>query len=425
MKKWWQFWLRENRQVLNIREVSAPKKDNTLSGPENLNEKKTDEPLNRIRESISDWGEAITTVENPYMPLGIKRIDLFNLYRNIALDPHLFALTETIYNRVRETPFKIFTNGEYNEEKTELFKRSWFSKYLKYTIEAEYWGFSLIQFLGISDGTFSDVTQIDRFYIRPELKGVSKMMYGDSADLKYDAKPYSDWTIFVEGRTYLGRYNIVAKKFILKREVEQFWAVFNELYTTPYLTVKTQFNNSPHRNSLLASLENRKHSGFQVIDIEDDIQAVSLGGAGYTSYKEFETAVDQAMSKAFIGSTMVLDDGSSYSQANIHENNTASFIQSFRVWIEEMINETLIPKMINLGMALDKSDKFKWELSESMKTVDWATVIGTLAPFFGFDEKEISEKIGIDLETKQPQEPVQPVTEKAIKSFYEHILNKS
>jgi hypothetical protein len=422
MKQWWKFWEINDKTGLNIKEITKPK--DTRDGPENLNERPDKEPLDRVRESIKEWGEAVNSVENPYMPIGIKRVDLFNLYRNIALDPHLFSITQTVYNRVRETPFKIFTGGEFNEEKTALFKRSWFSKFLKYMIEAENWGFSLIQFLGIKDGTFSDVTTINRFYIRPELKGVSKRMFEDAVAWSYETNPYYDWTMFVEGMTYLGRYNIVAKKFILKREVEQFWAVFNELYTTPYLAVKTEFNNSKHRNDLITSLQNRRHSGFQVLDIQDDIEAIPMTGAGYVSYKEFEMSADQAMSKAYIGSTMVTDNGSSYSQANVHEGNTKSFIHAFRIWIEEIVNEHLIPKMSTLGIAIDVNDVFKWELSEKLSVKDWAEIIGIIAPLYDTDEKQISEKIGIDVTEKAA--PVEPVgMQQKIKAYYDNILNKS
>lgn len=414
MSKWYQFW----KQDVIIQKLERPKEDKTS---ESLNEKIDKEPLARVRESLKEWGEVVEAAENPFMPIGIKQMGLLNLYRNIAIDEHLFALTETIYNRVRETPFKIFTNNVFNEEKTNLFKKSWFSKFIKLALEAEYWRFSLIQFLGIEDGTFSGIDNIDRFYVRPERKGVAKTMWQDEIKFSYDKKPYSDWCLFIESQTHLGRYNIVAKRFILKREVIQFWAVFNELYTTPYLTVKTQFNNANHRNDLITSLQNRKHSGFQVIDLEDDIQAVPLGGgAGHTSYKEFEDSSNKGMSKAFIGSTMVTDDGSSYSQANVHENNTSSFMQARRVWLAEIINERLIPLMSNLGIKIDKNDEFKWELSEHLKVSDWAALIGLIAPHFDLDEKQVSEKIGLDVETKEVQtngfEPKK--MEKVIKNLY-------
>lgn len=393
-----------------------------------INKEVIKEPLDRIRASLKTWGEAVLDAENPYMPEGIKYQNLLNIYRNIELDPHVSAMTETIYNKVHQTPFQIIgKDGEKDEEKTEMFKYSWFGDFVRGILDADYWGFSLMQITGIENGNIKTFDNIERFYIRPESKGVSKNLWQDEISFDFSKSPLDKWTVFVKSPKHLGRYNIIAKRFILKREVEQFWAVYNELFTTPYYTVKTDFDNKNHRNNLINWLQARKHSGFAVVGKDDEISAISGGAGSFSSYKEFELSTNQAMSKAFLGSTMVLDDGSSRSQAEVHENNTDSFIQSKRVWIEGIINEQLIPKMQAIGLNITTDYKFRWILSQKMTVKDYSNLISQIAPYFDLDDKEVSEKIGMTVEKKEQQvvKAVNKKTANKVENVLEHLFNES
>lgn len=393
-----------------------------------INKEVIKEPLDRIRASLKTWGEAVLDAENPYMPEGIKYQNLLNIYRNIELDPHVSAMTETIYNKVHQTPFQIIgKDGEKDEEKTEMFKYSWFGDFVRGILDADYWGFSLMQITGIENGNIKTLDNIERFYIRPESKGVSKNLWQDEISFDFSKSPLDKWTVFVKSPKHLGRYNIIAKRFILKREVEQFWAVYNELFTTPYYTVKTDFDNKNHRNNLINWLQARKHSGFAVVGKDDEISAISGGAGSFSSYKEFELSTNQAMSKAFLGSTMVLDDGSSRSQAEVHENNTDSFIQSKRVWIEGIINEQLIPKMQAIGLNITTDYKFRWILSQKMTVKDYSNLISQIAPYFDLDDKEVSEKIGMTVEKKEQQvvKAVNKKTANKVENVLEHLFNES
>jgi len=310
-----------------------------------INERLNLLPIDRIRETLKDWKYAVEDAENPLMQENIKYHSLLNLYANIELDEHVKALTKTILYSVTQTPFAIFTNGEINEEKTNLFKKSWFFDFMQYYLEAQNYGFSLVQFEGIENGTFKECEQIDRYHVRPHGEYVSIDRYQNTKDFDLEESPLKEWTLLIKSEDALGLFNTIAKRFILKREVVQFWAIYNELFTAPFFTVKTDFNNSKHRNDLLNMLESRKHSGFAVVGVDDEISMLTNGGAGYTSYKDFENQANQAMSKAFLGQTMVFEDGSSNAQAEVHERQKNIFIAAKRVKLAYVINEKLIPKM--------------------------------------------------------------------------------
>jgi len=409
------FWQRPIAEVVN--EVQT----------QNVQEELIKEPLERVRGSLKYWGEAVDDAENPFMPESIRYQNLLNIYRNIELDPHISAITETILNRIAQTPFQVTDkSGEIDEEKTAFFKTSWFLELVKYIIDADYWGFSLIQITDIKDGKIKKIENINRFYIRPEAEGVAQNLWQDDIFAKYNEAPLDKWTLFIKSPKHLGRFNTVAKSFILKREVQQFWAVYNELFTTPYYTVKTNFNDKTHRNNLINWLQARKHSGFAVVGTDDEISSIAGGGTGYVSYEAFKKDTNQDMSKAFLGSTMVLEDGSSRSQAEVHDNNTESFIRAKAVWIENIINEELIPKMQGLGLDISVDYTFKWVYAQKMTSKDWTEIIAQLSPHYDFEEKEITEKIGMRVDKKEQTEVNINQNQKTkLENVFNHLYNAS
>lgn len=395
--------------VVHLNEI----KDEAVKSPKDINKQLDMVSVDRLKQQLAEYGRAVEDAENVDLPLWDNLIDL---YYNIDIDEHVLALRETIFNRVSQTPFYIFTNGEIDEEKTKLFKKTWFNDFIRYALEADSWGFSLIQFMGIEDGIFSGVENVNRYHIKPHKNGVVKYRGLEDPFLFYDKAPYKDWTVFIESPVYLGRYNSIAKRFILKRNVNEFWGVYNELFTTPYFTIKTDINNENHRDNLLGALRGRKHSGFIFTGLEDEINAISNGGSGWDSYDKFEDKQNQGMSKAYLGGTMITDDGSSKSQSEVHERQLELFVQAKRILLMLIINEQVIPKAVKLGANLSKGDEFKFVVEDNISIKDWVGIIQILSNIFDLDKEEIQAKIGLTLEDKKDFDS-EKVAE-AIKNMY-------
>jgi len=378
-----------------IIEKLIPQVDDEERSPKSLDKELKKTAIERIRETLKGWANAVQEAEDPDVP---DRTRLFDIYNNLELDEHITALTDSILFDITQTPFHIVDReNKIDEERTKLFKKSWFYDFIRYYLEADYWGFSLIQFKPIVNGIFSGTESVNRYHIVPEKQGVSIYQYQEP-NYFYNKAPYDRWTMFVKGNKHLGRYNVVAKSFILKREVVQFWAVFNELFTSPYFYAKTDINNKNHRNDLINLFTKRRHSGFAVVGLEDELDAVANSGRGWESYEKFEDSRNKAMSKAFLGQTMVFEDGSSRSQAEVHERQKDTFVQARRVVLEFAINEVLIPKMSALGIDITPEHSFNWHYAYEITPEVWAKIISMLAPYFGLDVGEIGEKIGIKLE---------------------------
>ncbi len=413
------FWKNNNKPLEKVQDIE------NASENKGINKKLLGDINERVRDSLKDWGEAVNTAESVLSEDGIRLHELLNIYRNLELDPHISALRETIFNGVAQTPFEIE-----NVEENSIFEKSWFFDFLKYTLDADLWGIGLINFIVDVNNKMVECENVNRWYIRPEQKGISTEMNIEKATMFFDKAPLEQQTIFLNKGITKGKYNTVAKRFIMKREVIQFWAVYNELFTTPFFVVNTDINNENHRKNLLDWLFKRKHSGFVVVGEEDKVSTVSGNTSGFNSYREFEKSSNEAMSKALLGSTMVLDDGSSRSQAEVHERNTNAFIHAKRIEVEFLINEKVIPILSSFGL-ISSNAVFKWNLGLQYEPKDWAEIISKLANNFSFEEEEISEKTGLKLTVKEVETPQQVTalnnkdiilsTSKQVKNLYNGI----
>jgi hypothetical protein len=387
------------RREKEIPAIIDPKNEEKPDG--GINEKLTAEINERIRSSLKSWADAVQEAENPLNEDGVKLKDLLNIYRNVELDPHITALVETIYNGITQTPFEI--EGDDNSE---IFEKSWFLDFVRYVLKSENWGLGAINFIYNPGEDSLVVEDVDRFYIRPDQKGFSYDLNEEKADEFFDVAPWRNQIVYIDNDG-LGKFNHIAKRFIMKREVVQFWAVFNELFTTPYFIVETDINNDKHRKNLIDWLETRKHSGFAIVGHGDKLTPVSGNTRGFDSYEKFEKASNEDMSKAFLGGTMVLDDGSSRSQSEVHERNLNSFVQAKRQYIEFLINEKVIPILAGFGL-INSAARFKWNLSHQYGPKEWADILQKIGGLFKFDLEEISEKLGLKVEEKPSIVPPGP-----------------
>lgn len=362
-----------------------------------------------IRFSLSQWQNAYEDAIDPRQP---ERIDLLDLYEQIEIDDQVSALVETIYNKLISREFIVCTpDGEEDQEVTDLFSRPWFWEFVAGCINADLYGFTGLQVTGLQDGIYSGLKNIPRRHIVPELKGVR---YHENTrykiDESFDDPRIRNWTIFLNPQLpadqyRLGKYNKLAKPFILKREVTQFWAIFNELFGIPYRALKTSLQDSTRKQNAITAMETMTAAAYSVIDQDDELEFHNPGASNNAStFDLFCKRMDNSMSKILIGGTMVLEDGSSRSQAEVHERNSGDFVTAAGKRVAAAVNGILFPKMKAAGIISRTADlQFKWNDTESLSKTETVDIITKLnAAGFQVPLEYVIEHTGIPVEAKAP-----------------------
>lgn len=386
------------------------------------------ETSNVIRASLQDWQNAYEDakyIDNP------DRTSLYEIYETIEIDTHVTAVIETIYHGIASMDFTIRNeNNESDEEKAKLFKTNWFKDWIAISIESIFWSCSGIQYGPVKDNKFTNIKSIPRYNIRPLQDGIVLDQFQEKADIFFQKEPYKSWTSLVFPRMIgdqyqLGKYNKIAKWFILKREVTQFWAIFNELFGHPFRVTKTNVKDPFLRQNAISAMQNMTTASYAVIDNDDEIDFISpTSGQGYKTFSDFIQTADKQMSKGMIGSTMVVDEGSSRSQGETHAKNTNKFIIGYSEIIQGYINDELIPKMQQHGIDIATTDMFMFEHIEKLSKKEWSEIIGSLSVHYDISPDIVADLTGIEVEEKIVELPT--TTDKSEvenKTFLEGMKN--
>lgn len=105
-----------------------------------------------------------------------------------------------------------------------------------------------------------------------------------------------------------------------KRHGFKFWTVFLERFAnpTPKATVPAGTSH-PERQKLLEMLGRITHGGRIIVPRGVDVELIQAIRSSGGDFDTFLRLVDQTISKTLLLQTMTTDDGSSYSQARVHE----------------------------------------------------------------------------------------------------------
>jgi len=394
---------------LDIFRTAKPVENVTAKTPSGSRIKKriNQQQIVRANQNIKKWRQAIATAESIQQP---DRIPLLTIFKDVVLDTHLTAVIEQRSNKVLSRGFKVVNKeGELQEEQTALLKKQWFEKFVKLSLESNMYGYSLIEFSNIFEDVFQDVCLVPREYVVPEFGYVKSQLYGGN---KYDytRPPLSNWSMFVGDEKELGLLNKATPLILWKRLVQATWAEYNELYGMPLRIGKTETRDTDARNNMEDMLENMGSSAWGLFDKEDEIEILNgTSQGGSETFEDFISLVDAQISKLILGQTMTTDDGSSRSQAEVHEATLASYTGADLRNISYLINNKLLPFMNAKGMGFEGL-VFEWDLEEKLSLNEQFEIDKELLQFYKIPEDYITNMYGTPVEEKEVEEiaPAEP-----------------
>lgn len=126
------------------------------------------------------------------------------------------------------------------------------------------------------------------------------------------------------------------------------------------------------------------------------------------AYNVFDKQIERCnaeISKAINGGTMVSDNGSSRSQAEIHFKVADYIAEADQIGFSFWVNEYLLPKLARLGYPFLESDRFEFDLTESLGKKDqWEVTKGVLE-YYDVAPDWIEKTFGIPVQARQTNQP--------------------
>ena len=314
---------------------------------------------------LSNWRMACQMARNVDNP---NRCRLYDVYADVELDGHVTGTAGQVNDYVKARSFKLVKeNGDTDEDAAKLFDRLWFKDLLDYILHAHYWGHYLIELGDISTDingrmTYNGVMLIPRKHVIPE-KGVVTREPGEDwhNGISFRDAPYTDWLIEVGKPDRLGLYEKCALHTISKKYASVFWDTFAEMFGIPIRIATTSIRDDKEKQKVANMMENMGSKAWGVFDNETEIKLVESNKSD--SYNVYDKRIERAnseLSKIILHQTMTIDDGSSLSQSQTHQDVLKHLVESLCDIIRDVVNNQLLPRMVRHGFPV-KGLSFEWD----------------------------------------------------------------
>lgn len=314
--------------------------------------------LNQADLKIEEWRAARNAALQFYLPV---RRQLIDLYVESLIDNHLASLVKTRRLKAIGSPFVVLDDkNQIHPELLPLLQRPWMQDFLTFLIDTRFWGFSLIelgQFEVITDQPFKELSSvhlIPRRQVEP-IRGLVFRTFYDQSGIEFRDDKLAKYLIEVGDPFDLGELEAAVPEVITKRYGRGDWARRSEKVGIPIVKMATDETDEKELDKKENMLRNFGANTYILYDKDSDqvdFLEPKEGANGHLIFKELAEMCNAELSKLILGQTMTADNGSSKSQAEVHERVLNEYTEADLRWMQNIINFQLFPKLVDNGYPL-------------------------------------------------------------------------
>ncbi len=391
--------------------------------------------LLRIRQDALSWRNAIAEAERPYFPYRVK---MQTIFKDTVQNGHVFSALEKAKDLILLKEFGLYNGETLDEKATALIKKEWFYNIMNYTLDAKFFGYSLIGIGDMVNDEFPNVEIIRRENVSPDREEFTTFAYmphglnfSDNGSKDEAGNKYFDWSIWIPTPSDLGisqcgyglLYKIALYEIFMRNNLAQN-ADFVEVYGQPFRHLKSD-KTGDERDKAETDLSRMGSNPWIITDLDEELIFIESNstGSGWKSYDNFDTRLMKVVSKIVFGHSNAIDSttgklgngNDEKSPEQIAINDTETKLGRF---FEYHANDQIIPKLRNIGLSIPeglvfklKNDKEKKEIrdSEDKSNATTSDIVYKLKQAgFDVDPKYITDRTGIPVTKAEVVPPASP-----------------
>lgn len=347
-------------------------------------------------QTLNEWKLAILLATDPEEP---NRGPLKDLYANLKLDNHLMATIGNRVEAVQGAPFKLVDkNGKENSDMTNLLKKMWFIQdegFIEVALMSKYTGTKVIELYKLKeDGHLKEIDEVDMAHVIPE-KGLIVKEPGDVKGWNYKEGVFKDNYLQVGKDKMLGLFSTLAPIVLAKKMGIGSWLDYIEKYGIPPMFLFTDRFDKKRLEELYEAMLNFKSNHFVIGQGNERIETGNSANTGTsTVFKDLAELANSEMSKRINGGTGTTDEKAHVGAAKVHEDILKTKIKLDKFFIEVLVNEELIPRLVKLSPVYSGLDNytFGWDDAETLSLQEFLDYVVSLSAYYEFDIEKLAEK---------------------------------
>jgi len=360
----------------------------------------------KTRSDIKKWRESMDATDDIDDPRWYLQQDL---YDNLLTDGHLAAVINIrkAATMSRRSMVKDAKSGTEIPEQTAYFQTEWWYNMMEYLLDSVFRYYTVMELVDPTTNTWqliprrNCVPQTGMIYF--EVAGNKGVNYTDPAFAKN----------VIELKSVSSKYGIlnnIIPQLIWKRNAQQVWADFAERFGIPLISAETTRTDKLTIDKIQKGMKNLGQAAQAIlpegtkITIHDSVQK----GDPHKVFLEQINLANDEISKNILGGTMVIDNGSSRSQSEVHERTLDEKIaESDRRMIEFFVNGKLIPLLRNWGFKFTDTSVFAFDRTESIGISDHWKIVNEALQSYEIDPDWVSNRFNFPIigKKKTPTTP--------------------
>ena len=327
----------------------------------------TARPVRRTVFDIGDWRRALEHAESD----NGTRVELYDLYADVLLDPHLSAQWQKRISNITNTDWKFIIGEKESEELDALIGSPQFEKVLTEIMNTQAYGKTLLELgkanvnrFGKSDSILS-VYSVKRQHIRPRDGVIVREQYNSSSNatqaIKYKEGAYANYVADLGDNEDLGLILKATPYVLLKRGDVGDWAQFVQLFGMPFREYRYNGYDDATYELLKKNAEEMGSAPYMILPDGATITLhdVKTGGQGAGDvYEKLARFCDEQISILILGNTetTMSSKSSGYAQSETHMKTQIEVYRDDRKYVTTWLNETIKPILYNLGYPVAEGD---------------------------------------------------------------------
>lgn len=330
-----------------------------------------------------------------------KLIDLYDAC--VQQDAHLAGVIETLESEIigeRYVLARQNEKGKYVKDVAESKKiqGTQFAKIIKGIAEAKLYGFTALEIMPDVDPRtkrLKEVNIIERRNVLPDQRRIIRRSGIWNPGWNFDSPQYSDNYVLVNSGS-LGAFSattplILAKKFTMANYVN-----FSHTYGQPIIHGKSESDNHQDRQRLANDIASAAQNKVVVTGLNDevDIKTFTMSNSEHI-FTGLIDHVNKEVSNRILGSESMAGAQQSYVGATkAHQDIYRDRVHSYRDYIENVMNEEIIPRLIKMGF-ISEGLEFKYSKQLEMSDQDRIELYNFLTDKYEVSPDEIEKDFGI------------------------------
>lgn len=350
-------------------------------------------PPQRFGMDLSQYMMAVRAAENMDYT---RRVLLYDMYDGALLDTHLLSVLGKRKNAVLSSPIEFWRDGVPDDKINVQIRSPWFNRFVKDILDAQFMGFTLMQFSIGKDG-YIDYFNVPRKHVDPQLMLIRRYQ-NDITGVPFEEYPN---LLFVRGEMPLGLLAACLPWVIRKNGTVGDWAQFSELFGMPIRDYSYDAADEDARKRTLQDAMNQGSAGAYIHPDGTKLTFIEAGNKTGSAdvYDKFVEVCNAELSKAILGNTLTTEASDTGTQAlgTVHKKEEEGIAESDRNFILSVLNYDMTDIFTSLGINT-AGGEFVFVDADSVPKVEKAQLFNTAKNVLGLpiDDDYMYQELGIE-----------------------------